>query len=199
MIFRLTEKMKGKLRSEFPNWYYKKIIDDIKNNSLENNDYKNLTNVIRGWYPLPISHLNVCVKKAIKISNFRLQYKQCYRNAKKLVLQNPNFRSLQREILKSKRRSDKVPFVYCEGIVESGNNYYAHGWVRDVDGIHHEITMENAPKIIMHNEYDLIQVYESVYCSDGFCDPDDPHWGPIDTDAIDGYAVKHSLYVNKSW
>lgn len=141
---------------------------------------------IRGWYPLPMSHLSAHVREAIKIGRFRLQFKRCYRNAKKLVLQN---RALEKFTM------PKIPFTYCEGIVESNGYFFAHGWVRDVDGIHHEVTMKKSPKIIMHNEYDFWDVLENV----GNSEIDDLYWDVIEPDLIDRYELAHGLEVFKHW
>jgi hypothetical protein len=100
-----------------------------------------------GWSPVPYKHHPEHIKKAIKAAKFRPAAKQCFLNAQRLVL-------MQHE----------VPLTYVEGIVANPriNVPFTHAWVKDEEGVCHDVTIGNMYPVLYCQEYSKESVWETV-------------------------------------
>ena len=112
--------------------------------------------VRNGWSPVPYRHHPNHVKQAIKKANFRPQAKECFRNAQKIVSSWHNINN----------------FRYVEGIVASIIPI-AHAWIIDEHDVHHDITLNPAPKILCHKIYSRDQVIINMAKTSSFTTLDD--------------------------
>jgi hypothetical protein len=118
--------------------------------------YNSLMN--NGWYPVPYKHHPEHIKKAIKLSHFRPQAKQCFANSQRLVL-------LQYKHI--------IRLRYVEGIVQSIIPIQ-HAWVMDEDDNFYDITLNPAPTPLCYKVYSLEDVQKNVLC--GHYKPINENW-----------------------
>ncbi len=100
-----------------------------------------------GWCPVPYKHHPEHIKKAIKSAKFRPAAKQCFLNAQRLVLMQ-----------------EEVPLTYVEGIVLNPrtNVPFTHAWVKDEEGVCHDVTIGKLYPVLYCQEYSKESVWETV-------------------------------------
>jgi hypothetical protein len=100
-----------------------------------------------GWSPVNWSHHPEHIKIAIKAANFRPAAKSCFANAQKLVI-----------------NQNEVKLTYVEGIVLNPriNIPFTHAWVKDQEGVYHDITIGEMYPILYSKEYSSYEVLDEV-------------------------------------
>ena len=111
-----------------------------------------------GWCPVPYGHHPRHIKSAIKAARIKPAVKQCYANSQRCV-------ALQ----------SLVNLTYAEGIAHNTDidYHFAHAWIIDENGKHHDLTLNPLPKITCYHTFSREEVRKHMIGNDSYDIMDD--------------------------